>query len=199
LATLVFEANYGAGPAWTAIASVGQLVGFYGANFNDKVAVNSYQSSTHVSGGASVDVCTINHAKNVTYVDGTHFNTTGAGNTVLNDTNLIAANCTLRVHLNHSSQVYTQNGRFYVYNGTTVTSYAPDITAYAFEQGQSATAWTQVCNGTSQGGDNSGQRLTLSVKGSYAYDQYWYVAMSCMPMSVGAKTAFSVGSTIEYY
>lgn len=195
MASLVFQGYYGGGPTWTSLNS-GQLVGFYGANYNDKVAVSSYQSSTHISGGGG-DICLTNHNGNVKYIASNQFNS-GGGTETLNDTNLISTECTLRVYLNNGAAVATQNGRFYCYNGTTVTTYATDLQVYAFEQGVSATAWTSINNGSSTGGDNSGQRLALGNK-TAATDHYWYVAVSCSPLSVGAKSAFSFGTTLEYY
>ena len=197
MATLVFQAYYGAGPTWTTLQNVGELVGFYGAAYNDKVAVDSYQSSTHIS-GASGDVCLTNHTPNVKYVSSTQFIGTG-GTETLNDTNLTANECTLRAYLNDGSAVATQNGRFYVYDGSgNPAIYASDIQAWAFEQGVTATTWTDVNNGTSTGGDNNGERLNLG-NSSSATDHYFYIAVSVSPKTVGAKTAFALGVTLEYY
>ena len=195
MAGLVFQGYYGAGPAWTSLIG-GQLVGFYGANYDDKVVVDAYQSSTHISGGGG-DICLTNHTRNVKYVASGQFDS-GSGAETLNDTNLINTECTLRVYLNNGAAIATQNGRFYCYNGTTVTTFATDTQVYAFEQGISATAWTSINDGSSSGGDNSGQRLSLSNRTANT-DHYWYIAVSCSPKSVGAKSAFSFGSTLEYY
>jgi len=196
MATLVFQGYFGAGPTWTTLENVGQLIGFYGTSYGDKVAVSAYQSSTHIS-GAGGDACITNHNRNVKYIDSTHFDT-GSGSEVLNDTNLVSTESTLRIYLNHGSAVATQNGRFYCYNGSSVSSYSTDIQVFAFEQGVSATAWTSINNGSSTGGDNSGQRLDIANK-TAATDNYWYISVSCSPLSVGAKTAYAFGSSLEYY
>jgi hypothetical protein len=196
MATLVFQSYFGAGPTWTTLQNAGQLIGFYGAAYGDKVAVSAYQSSTHIS-GAGGDACTTNHTRNVKYIASGSFDS-GSGTETLNDTNLVANECTIRIYLNHGSAVATQNGRFYCYNGASVSTYATDIQVFAFEQGVSATAWTSINNGSSSGGDNSGQRLDIANK-TAATDNYWYIGISCSPLSVGAKTAYAFGSSLEYY
>jgi hypothetical protein len=196
LATLVFQGYFGAGPTWTTLQNVGQLIGFYGASYGDKVAVSAYQSSTHIS-GASGDACLTNHNRNVKYLDGTHMDA-GSGSEVLNDSNLVSSETTLRIYLNHGSAVATQNGRFYCYNGSAVSTYSTDIQVWGFEQGIGASAWVSINNGSSTGGDNSGQRLDIGNK-TAATDNYWYVAVSCSPLSVGAKTSYAFGSSLEYY
>lgn len=195
MASLVFQGYYGAGPTWTSLTG-SQLIGFYGAAYDDKVVVNAYQSSTHISGGGG-DICLTNHNRNVKYIASGQFDS-GGGTETLNDTNLINTECTLRVYLSNGAAIATQNGRLYCYNGSSVTAYATDVQVYAFEQGVSATTWTSINNGSSSGGDNSGQRLALGNK-TAATDHYWYVAISISPLSVGAKTAFAFGSSIEYY
>lgn len=197
MANLVFQGYFGTSPSWTSLQSVGQLIGFYGAAYGDRVAVDSYQSSTHIS-GAGGDACTTNHNRNVKYIAGGQFDS-GSGTETLNDTNLIATECTVRVYLSGGAQsIAVQNGRIGIYDGTTITTFATDIQVYAFEQGVSATTWTSINNGSTTGGDNPGQRLDLGDK-TASTDHYWYVAISCSPLSVGEKTNFGIFSTLEYY
>lgn len=194
MATLVFQAYYGA-PSWTALTG-GQLIGFYGAAYGDKVVVNSYQSSTHIS-GAGGDVCTTNHVPNVKYVASGQFDS-GGGTETLNDTNLIATECTLKIYFTDGASVSTQNGQFYCYNGTTPATYATGIQVYAFERGDGDTAWTSINNGSTDGGNGVGKRLDLTSRTpSTAHE--WLVAVSCSPLSVGAKVAYAFGTSLEYY
>jgi hypothetical protein len=196
LATLVLQAYYGAGPSWTNLVG-GQLVGFYGATYDSKVVVDSYQASTHIS-GAGGDICLTNHVRNVKYITSTEFDS-GSGTETLGNGTLAATECTLKVFLSGGASVRTQNGRVYCYNGTTITTYATDIQMYAFEAQIGATTWTLINNGTISGGDNNGQRLNLQDHGTPAATHEWFVALSASPKSVGAKTSFAIGSSVEYF
>ena len=123
----------------------------------------------------------------------------GGGTETLNDTNLIAGECTLRIHLNNGASVATQNSYFYTFDGSTTTTEAVEVEAYAFEQGVSATTWTQVNDDSGNvGGNNSGERLDLGEK-SAATDHYWYLAISARGESAGAKTSFDLGFATEIY
>lgn len=196
MATFTFDAYYGT-PAWTDISTNTMVFG--GAGFGDTIAVGSYQDSTHIgTGDPGTDVCTTNHANNVKYLTGSTMSVNGGGSEDINDTNLLETECTLRVHFNHTSSVQITNARLYCFDGTTPTTEAPGIDAWAFERGVSATAWTKVNDASaSYGGDNAGERMALGDK-TAAQDHYWYVALSASPESVGAKTSFDFGVALTY-
>jgi hypothetical protein len=85
----------------------------------------------------------------------------GGGTETLNDTNLVATECSIRILFTDGSSVATSNGRFYTFDGTTVTDPAVDIEAYAFEQGVSATTWTEVNDySNTTGGDNTDRSVS---------------------------------------
>lgn len=195
--TFVFQAYYGGGPTWTTLNSTYNLIGFYGNAYNDKVAVSAFQASTHISGGTG-DICLTNHVPNVKYISSNQFSD-GTTKT-LNDTNLVTGGCTLRGLLTTDAGSSTQNGRFYCYNGSAVETYATGVQVYAFQQGVSGTNWTYINNGSSsaQGGDVVGKRLDFTNQGSSTTHPF-YIAVSTSPTSVGAKTSFAFGSTVEYY
>ena len=199
MATITFEAYIGAGPGW---ADIGANTVVFCSSLTDlatAITVAAYQDGTHIGNGTpGTDQCGANHANNVKYVDSTHFILNGGSSEVLNDTNLVANECTLRLHFNHGSAVAVTGARFYCYDGSTVTTRATGLDVQAFEQGVSATAWTTINDDSGgTGGDNTDERLDLADSGS-ATDHYWYVAVSVSPETVGAKSAFSFGLALTY-
>jgi len=94
--------------------------------------------------------------------------------------------------------VAISGARLYAYDNVTVTTEATELDVYAFERGVSATAWTQINDDSGNiGGDNAGERLALGNK-TAATDQYWYIAISVSPETVGAKSAFALGVALTY-
>lgn len=190
MATITFESYVGAGPAW-ADNGVNTVV-FSGAidDVATPITVAQFQDGTHLgSGSPGTDQCGANHNNNVKYVDSTHFILNGGSSEVLNDTNLGNDECNIRLHFNHASAVVVTGARLFMYDGAVDANYAPDIDAFAFERGVSASAWTNINDGSGgTGGDNVGERLDLGDKSS-ATDQYWYIALSLSPEAVGGKNA----------
>ena len=197
MATITFEYYGSTGPAWTDIGA--NTVVFTGTGgIGNAVNVNSWQDETHIgSGDPGTDQCGTNHCNNVKWISSNQFDS-GGGTETLNDTNLTANECTLRIHFNHGSAVTVSAARCYIYDGTTVTTEAPNVEVQAFEQGESNTTWTEINDDSAGiGGDNSGERLTLATKAS-ATDHYWYLALSIMPEDVGNLTAFDLGFALTY-
>jgi hypothetical protein len=187
----------GAGPAWTTVQ--GTIV-FCGSatDLTVPITVGEWNSGTHDgTGDPGTDQCGANHMKNIKYVSGTQFDK-GGGTTTLNDTNLLATDCTLQVLFTDASTVATSSARFYSFDGSVVTNEAVGVVAYAFERGVSATAWTLINNDTGNtGGDNSSERLGLSDQSANT-EHTFYIAVSAQPESVGAKTQFDFGIALTY-
>lgn len=162
------------------------------------ITVGNWQEETHLGDGdPGTDQCGSNHVPNVEYITGTQYDS-GGGTETLNDTNLVATECTMRVKFADASAVETSNGRFYAFDGSTTTNEAVGIEAHAFERGVSATAWTEINDDSGNvGGDNSGERLSLTDQGS-GTEHYFYIAVSARPESVGSKTEFDFGIGLTY-
>ena len=180
--------------SWTDLGA--NTIVFSGASFGDNITVDAYQDSTNAGNGdPGTDQGAMNNNK---YLTGSTISINGAGSVALNDTNLTANDCTLKVNFSHGSAVAITSARFYSYDGTTVTNEAVGVAAYAFERGVSATAWTQINSDSGNiGGDNSGERLSLADQGSGTSHDY-YVAVSASPESFGAKTSFDLGLALTY-
>jgi hypothetical protein len=195
--TFVFQSYYGAGPTWTTLDSTYELVGFYGATWGSKVAITEYQTSTHIS-GAGGHVCSSVHPPNTKYISSNQFDK-GGGTLTLNTSNLGENECPIKIRLGTDAGTVTQNGRFYCYNGTTTTTLATNIQVWGFERFVGVTGgWVDINNGSTIGGDNVDELLVLQPKSSNTVHE-WFIAVSCKPLTVGAKTAFSFGCTVEYY
>lgn len=196
MATFTWEV-YADTPAWFSVGA--NTVVFSGSGgITTPITVGSWQDETHLGDGdPGTDQCGTTHMPNVKYVSGTQFDD-GAGTETLNDTNLAQTECTLRVTFTDASSVDTTNVRFYSFDGTTETTEAVGVEAYAFEQGKGNTQWTQINDDSGNiGGDNSGERLSL---GGYTgqTEHTWYIAVSARPESVGSKTEFDFGIALTY-
>lgn len=196
MATFAWEV-YANTPAWMDIGA-NTLVFAGSGGLDTPITVGSWNEETHLGNGdPGTDQCGSNHVPNVKYIQGTQFDN-GSGTQTLNDTNLVATECTLRIEFTDASTVATSNARFYSFDGTTETNEAVGIEAYAFEQGVAATTWTQINDDSeSKGGDNSTERLDLSDQ-SAATEHEFFVAISARPESVGAKTQFDFGIALTY-
>jgi hypothetical protein len=186
------------GPAWTDIGA--NTIVFSGTGgLTAPVTVAAYQDETHIgSGDPGTDQCGTNHCRNVKWISNTQFALDGGGTETLNDTNLVATECTLRIHFTDAASVAITNARFYAYDGTTTTDEALGVDVEAFEQGVVATTWTTINDDSGNtGGDNAGQRLDLGDQGA-ATEHTYYIAVSASPESVGAKTSFDFGIALTY-
>lgn len=180
--------------AWTDLAA--NTIIFGGSSFGANITVGAYQDSTNAGNGdPGTDQGAMN---NVKYLTSSTMSLNGAGSANITDANLAANDCTLKVNFSHTSAVATTGARLYSYDGTTTTTEAVGVAAYAFERGVSATAWTQINSDSGNiGGDNSGERLALADQSSGTSHDY-YVAVSASPESVGAKTSFDLGVALTY-
>ena len=197
MATFTWEV-YADTPAWMDISTDTIVFSGSATDLTAAITVGSWQDGTHLGNGdPGTDQCGTNHVPNVKYVSGTQFDG-GGGTETLNDTNLVATECTMRVEFTDASSVETSNGRFYSFDGSTETNEAVGVEAYAFEQGVSASAWTQINDDSGNiGGDNSGERLDLSDQ-STGTEHTFYIAVSARPESVGGKTEFDFGVALTY-
>jgi hypothetical protein len=200
MATFTWEV-YSGTPAWHSAGSNTYVFSGSSTDLTEPITVGTWNSGAHLgSGDPGTDQCLPSgtaHVPYVTYVGSTQFDN-GGGTQTLNDTNLTANECSLRVLFTDGSSVATSNGRFYCFDGSTVTDPAVDIEAYAFEQGQAATTWTLVNDYSgSTGGDNSSERLDLADSGA-ATEHTFYIAVSARPESVGSKTEFDFGVALTY-
>jgi len=104
----------------------------------------------------------------------------------------------MRILFTDASSVAVSNARFYAFDGSTTTAEAVGVEAYAVEGQVGASTWTQINDDSANiGGDNSGERLTLSNQ-SAATEHTFYIAVSARPESVGAKTQFDFGIGLTY-
>lgn len=199
MATFTWFAYMGAGPAWTDIAANTVVFSSSLTDLATNITVASYQDGTHIGNGdPGTDQCGANHANNVKYLTGSTMSVNGGGSENITDANLAATECTLRVHFTDAASVATSSGRFYTYDGTTTTTEAVGIDAYAFERGVSASAWTQVNDDSGNiGGDNTSERLGLSNQ-TAATEHTFFLAVSASPESVGGKTQFDFGVALTY-
>lgn len=199
MATITFEGYLGAGPAWSSLAS-GTVV--FCSSLTDlatNITVDAYQDGTHFGADdPGADWCGANHMNNVKFLATGTMSVNGGGSESINDTNLTQNECTIRVHFNDAASVTSSGARFYTFDGSVVANEAVGVTVYAFEQGQSNTAWELINDDAGNiGGDNAGERLDVSDQGA-GTDLYWYIAVSVSPQSVGAKTSFDLGFALTY-
>jgi len=197
MATFTWYYYGSTGPAWTDIAA--NTIVFSGTGgLATPVTVAAWQDETHIgSNDPGTDQCGANHAKNVKYISGTQYDS-GGGTETLNDTNLVATECTLRIAFTDAASVAISSAFFYSYDGTTTTAEAVGIDGYAFERGVGATAWTNINDDSGNiGGNNAGERLSLSDQGA-GTEHFYYLAISISPESVGGKTQFDFGMALVY-
>lgn len=196
MATFTWEV-YSSTPDWHT-AGANTMVFSGSGGLATPITVGSWQDETHLgSGDPGTDQCGATHSRNVKYVSNTQYDS-GSGTETLNDTNLVATECSMRIVFTDASSVATSNARFYAFDGSTETNEAVGIEAYAFERGVGATAWTQINDDSANiGGDNTGERLSLSDQAAGTQHTF-YLAVSARPESVGSKTQFDFGVALTY-
>jgi len=199
MATITFEGFMGAGPSWTDLAANTLVFSSSLTDLTAPITVAAWQDGTHAgSNDPGTDQCGANHMNNVKWLTSATMSVNGAGSEAINDTNLTANECTLRLHFNHSSAVAVTGARAYIYDGTTITTEGVEVEVNAFERGVAATAWTLINDDSGNiGGDNTGERLNLANSGS-ATDHYWYIALSISPETVGSKALVDLGLALTY-
>ena len=199
MATITFEGYMGSGPGW---ADLGANTLVFSGSLTDlttAITVATFQNGTHVgSGDPGTDQCGANHMNNVKHVASGTMSVNGGGTENIDDAGLAAAECSLRIHFNHTSSVAVSGVRFYAYDGSNVLNEAVGVDIYAFERGVAATSWTLLNDDSGNvGGDNAGEYMSLADSGA-ATDHYCYLAVSISPESVGAKSSVDLGVTLTY-
>jgi hypothetical protein len=199
MAVFEWQAYVGATPSWTDIAT--NIVIFSGtsSDLTDPITVAAWQDGSHLgTSEPGTDQCGANHMNNVKYIGSTEMSVNGAATEDINDTNLTESECTMRIQFTNSPAVALTSARLYAYDGTTTTAEAIGVEVNAFERGVSATSWTLINDDSGNtGGDNSGERLDLGDKSS-ATINFYYLAISASPESVGGKTQFDFGVALTY-
>lgn len=185
-------------PAWHDIAANTIVFTGSGTEHDVPITVAAWQEGTHLgSGDPGTHQCGTAHVPNVKYISSTEYDS-GGGTEDLLDANLVETECSFRVEFADAASVATSSGRFYSYDGSTVTVEAIGVEVYAFERGVGASAWTFINDdSTNHGGDNSGERLPLTDQ-SAATEHTFFFAVSASPESVGAKTEFDFGIALTY-
>lgn len=185
-------------PGWMDVGSNTIVFSGSASDLTTPITVGEWNSGTHLgTDDPGADQCGTNHVPNVKYISNTQFDS-GGGTETLNTTNLADTECTLRVRFTDTSSVSTSGARFYSFDGSTVTAEAVGVEAYACERVTGLSTWTQINDDAGNvGGDNSGERLSLSDQGS-ATDHTFYISVSARPDSVGAKTEFDFGIALTY-
>jgi hypothetical protein len=198
MATFTWYGYMGTTPDWVDIDT--DTICFSGdaTDISVPVTVDTYQDGIHVgTDDPGADQCGANHMRNVKYITDSQFDS-GGGTETLNDTNLSDTECTLKIYFTDAASVATSSARFYAFDGTTTTTEAVGVEAYAFEQGVTETEWTEINDDSDTvGGDNAGERLDLSDQ-SAATEHDFFIAVSVLPESVGDKTDFDLGIALTY-
>lgn len=196
MADFTWYGYMGTTPDWVDIDT--NTVVFSGSATQHDVAItlNTWNSGTHVGNGdPGTDQCGANHMRNVKYVSNTEFDS-GSGTETLNDTNLVATECTMKVMFTDTSSVVTSSGKFYTFDGSTTTNEAVGIEAYAFEQGKGNTSWAQINDDSANlGGYNDAMALGDQTT---ATEHTYFIAISARPEQVGDHTEFDMGIAVIY-
>lgn len=195
MATFTWEV-YANTPGWFSLGSNTVVFSGDSTDLTVPITVGSWQDGTHLGNGdPGTDQCGTNHVPNVKYVSTTQCDI--GGGTVANTT-IAATQCTLHILFTDASSVVTSNARFYAYDGSTVTTEAVGVEAYAFAQTNSSKDWDLINDDSGNtGGDNSGERLDLDDQTTETEHDF-YVAVSARPESVGSKTEFDLGVALTY-
>jgi len=198
MATFTWQV-YANTPAWMAVSS--NTIVFSGSrtDLSVPITVGTWNSGTHLGNGdPGTDQCGTKHVPNVEYVSNTQFKLNGGPTETISNANLAATECTMRILFTNASKVAVSNARFYAFDGSTTTAEAVGVEVYAVEGQVGASTWTQINDDSANiGGDNSGERLSLSDQ-SAATVHTFYIAVSARPESVGAKTQFDFGISLTY-
>lgn len=196
MATFTWQYYGGAGPAWNSVNATHRYVFAGSGGLDQPITLGEWNSETHIGDGdPGTDQCGANHCRNVKYISDTQGDW-GGGTELL--TALLATECTLAVLFTDAASVVISNARFYTYDGSVLTNEAVGVEAYAFEVGGAPTTWTQVNDDSGDiGGDNSGERLSLSNQAT-GTEHTFFIAVSARPETVGAKTSFDLGLALTY-
>ncbi len=187
-------------PAWEDVAA--NTIVFSGSLtvITTPITVGNWNTGTHIGDGdPGTDQCGATHIPNLEWVSDTEYQLDGGGTQTLNDTTLTETECTIKIEFTDGSSVATSNGRFYSFDASTVTNEAVGVEAYAWERGVGDTAgWVMINDDSGNtGGDNSGERVSLSDQSSDT-EHTFFIAVTARPESVGSKTEFDFGIALTY-
>lgn len=165
------------------------------------IAVEDINMGTHLgSDDPGTDMCGGTHVRNVAYISDTQF-LKGTDETVytLNDSNLFASECTVRVNFSSRVAVNISAAKFYAFDGNTAynTGVAVGIHCWAFQRGVTHTEWTLI-NDQSDGTGGFDYALDLVYSTATATEFAFYLALSVSPESRGEKTQFDLGIDVTY-
>lgn len=190
--------------AWSDIST--NTMVFSGAtnDISTPVTVATWNAGFHIgSDDPGTDQCADpNHANAVQYVSTTS-NTQyrldgGSTTTIAGATTPTQDQSSIRIDFADTVSTQTSDARFYCFDSTTTTTYAPGVDVMAFENESGATQWKQINDASAtQGGDNSTYHLDLANQTTAATHTF-YICVSASPESVGAKTAFDFGIALTY-
>jgi len=200
MATFFWEYYGGAGPAWTDMSTNTVVFASSLTDLTQPVTVGQYNDGTHMGNDdPGTDQCGANHANNIKYISSGQFQLNAGGSETLNSTNLAWNENTLRVRFTDASSVAITNARFYTYDGSTVTTEATGVVAWAWQCTPSGVNTWQLVNNPASGigGDNSTERLTLLDQAA-STEHHYYISVTATPTSVGAKTLFDFGVALTY-
>jgi len=186
-------------PGWKSVSTNTIVFSGSATDLTVPITVGNWNSGCHLgTGDPGTDACGTTHVPNLEYVSSTEFKLNGGTTETISNANLAATECTLQILFTDASSVACSNARFYSFNGTTETTEAVGIEAYAVEGQVAASSWTQINDDSgSIGGDNTGERLSLSDQ-SAATEHTYYIAVTARPESVGSKTEFDFGIALTY-
>ncbi len=199
MATFTWKAYMGAGPGWADMGANTLCFSGSATDITTPITVGTWNTGTHAGNGdPGTDQCGANHIPNIKHVGVTNYFQNTSASELINETNIAQTECTLQILFTDASSVATSAARVYTFDGTTETTEAVGIEAYALERLTGVTQWTQINDDSANiGGDNSGERLSLADQAA-ATEHTFYVCMCARPETVGAKTQFDLGVALTY-
>ncbi|NLS79173.1 MAG: hypothetical protein GXY76_18140 [Chloroflexi bacterium] len=190
---ILWEVYAGATPAWTNVSGRRMVFGGSPKNIDVPVVVGEWQRGVHLgTTDPGIDTCGKNHLPAPRFVTASTYDG-GSGQEHLNDTNLAATECTLRVHVTRDLVNGLKGARLFIYDGLNTQTRAEGLKVYAFQRGVSGSAWTLINDGLAGiGGDNPGERLDLA-DSAPAADHYYYIALSVQLQRYDVLPTFNIG------
>ena len=161
------------------------------AGFDSKVAVGSYNDTTHVKSSVGADDSsgnTPNNNKFVSQAGGTGGDSQADWGDGTEDLDaILQGECALKINFSDASSVITESAVLYAYDGSTTTAVPTGVDFRAAELGDAN--WTEA----------EGSAAAVSVTDDTAATSHdYYFAISTSPSSVGLKDAFTIRMELTY-
>ncbi len=137
--------EYYDGTGWQQFANQ-KLIATGEGDHTQIMVTDSWQDRTH-AGDSRLSGQAGEYINNVKFIDPLEFDN-GSGVQDLNDTNLTATECTVRVVFRSSYSKALTNVRLFAYDGVTTTTPADGLQIEAYEQGEANTSWTRINDST---------------------------------------------------